>query len=199
MSRRRLPLLVGVVTLLLTLVAFTGAAGAERIAFEPGGNITMSGPLRFSLEGTNVECNVTMRGSLTRELVSTASGTNLGSITEGSAACPTGTTLRILIPSVIVLNVILREAGGTVTGWLATIQNIGFLIETSLSTIQCLYGTELRFLAGTSGREVVVRYLGEPIPLRVVRSLNIFSCPGGTVGAGTWTMTPGQRVLFLPI
>jgi hypothetical protein len=197
MSSRRTPLLVSLLVL-LALAVGGSAANAERIGFEPGGAITMSGPLTLVVEGTTVECNVTLTGSLTRALVSTARGTNLGSITESAGTCRDGTGLVILIPQIILNEVVLRGPRSEVTGWLVRIANIGILIERVLGTQRCLYGTTLELLIGTSRTTAVVRLLREPLTLRLVRSLNVFSCPGVTL-ATSLTMTPGQEGIFLAI
>jgi hypothetical protein len=197
MSRPRLSLLVGVVTL-LALNWGAGPAYADHVGFEPGGNITMEGPLSFSLEGLNVECNVTLRGSLTRELVSTAAGTTVGSLSEEANTCAGGTRIRFLVPpSVMVLGPVLRSLGGEVTGWLVRIENFGVLVEASLGLLRCLYGMTLAFLIAAGREFASVTFLG-PFPMRIVRSLNAFTCPGGTMSGGPLNMRPAQRGIYLP-
>jgi hypothetical protein len=193
MSIRRTPLLVVVV--LLALTGYAGAANAERIGFEPAGEITSSGILMFRAGELSGECNVTLTGTVTRALVSTVSGTAIGELTGGTARCETGTTVQILIPRVMVIREILRP-GGEVTGILVSVRNFGFLIEAG-GLLGCLYGGELGVLIGVGREAAAVRVLNVP-PLRLIRSLNIFTCPIEVTLGGTLSIRPAQRAIYLP-
>jgi hypothetical protein len=185
-------LLVGIVAL-LTVAVHSVAANAERIGFEPAGEITISGPLSITSGGITFECAVTMTGTLTRELVSTAPGTAIGELTGGTAVCE-GISVRILIPRIAVIAAILRP-GGEVIGVLASIRNFGVLIDNGI--FRCLYGGELGILVGVGREAAAVTVLNIP-PLRLVRSLNLFTCPAEATLGGTMSIRPAQRVIFLP-
>jgi hypothetical protein len=195
MSKTRLAALLAVT--LLALVGSTAVAGASMMRFEPGGTVRLTGWFASQMEGVTIRCNVTLTATVTSTLVTVARETVIGSLTEGaSESCSGATTINILHPRAIVNPVILITPEGTVVGVLARIENFGILVERVLGISSCLYGSEIGLLIGSEERATRVELL-EETSLLLVRTLSGF-CPLAAPWSAELTMSPGQRVIYLP-
>jgi hypothetical protein len=195
MSKIRLAALLAVT--LLAVAGFTAVASASMMRFEPGGTVRLTGWFASQIEGITIRCNVTLIATLTSRLVTVARETAIGSLTEGrSESCSGATTINILTPKVIVNPVLLITPEGSVVGVLARIENFGILVERVLGISSCLYGSEIGILIGSEERATRVELL-EETSLLLVRTLSGF-CPLSAPWRAELTMSPGQRVIYLP-
>jgi len=197
---RKTGLVLALVGALLALGA--GSAGAiEFFAFNPGGEISMVGPVTFTASETTIRCNVTLIGTLSRAVLRTTSGTAMGSISSGRVSECSGGSVSFLIPiSINFVRLLVRTENEQIFGMLVRFTNFGVLIEESLGFRRCLFGPTVELLIAIEkiNNEYVtarVTYLTGGI-IELVRSLGFLGCPFEGRMSGTMELTPRQRVRF---
>jgi hypothetical protein len=194
----RVTLAIALASVALGAQAWT--AMAETFGFSPAGNISMQGPITVTTEEGSFRCNLTLAGSLTSALVSTAAGTRFGSITEARAAACEGATIRLLVPAQLYTWQFLfpLENRERVVGLLFRIEPIGVLIERLFPIMQCLFGTTLAMLMEVTINEVTANptFLSNPA-LRLTQNLNGGRCPATATLSGRLSMS-SQRLIYLP-
>jgi hypothetical protein len=188
-----------VVAIAIASIAFAAQADvalAESFGVSPAGNVTIGGPVTFTSEEGSIACNLTFLGTLTRSLVSTAAGTQFGSLTEARFECEGGVTIRPLLPATLNVARLLFDPE-RLTGILFLIERIGLLIEQLLLIRQCLFGpTAPMLIEVRSGLSGSIRPLSTP-SFRLQQRLNLGTCPVAASMAGTLRMSPTQEVIYL--
>jgi hypothetical protein len=186
----------------LALAVQSTNAGAESFGFSPAGNIALQGPLTFETSEGSISCTVTLAGTLERSLVSTASGTRFGTITEARTAACEGGSIRILIGNPLrVFRFLFNLERERLLGVLFRIEEFGVLIERLLGFQRCLFGVVAPVLLGIEHHEegeytVELTFLNEP-PLELFRNLGASGCPPTLRILGRLRLTPQQQVIYL--
>jgi hypothetical protein len=178
------------------------AAAIEQVAFRPGGEITMSGPLTLTSGMTSVRCNVTLTGTLTRTLVAARAESTLGSITAARTAECTNGRLTFLIPaSINFARWLILLGTERIIGLLVWLRNFGILKEETFS--RCLFGPRVELLIGIERiNEPEPYYTLEVTPLNrsiieLFRALSL-GCPAeGASLSGTMRLVPTQTLVLL--
>jgi hypothetical protein len=208
MTRRVRLLLVAAISL-VALSASAGMATAASFSISPGGNITSVslGRLTFEALGgiANVECNVTLRGSIHSGLLPKVEGTLIGFITGVTVAHPCGGGEARPLESTLPWHMVYRGITGTlpenVTGVNILIVNTQFLIEAIGAS--CLYkgNAEGRINVTRTGAgrysSGLVSSNRNAIPFFEEALNGGFACPGSGRQVGTFSMSPLQTFIRL--
>jgi hypothetical protein len=189
MRSQRVRLLFIAPIAIVLLAACVSTATAEMLRFNPGGAVTMRGPITFRAGERQIRCNVTFAGTLTERLVEATSGVQVGAITGTTMGTCEGGRLTWLRPAYPLRFVsLLRPAAGV----LATSEELGIL-EENIFAENCLFGALMGFLIGPESLTI----LSEPL-LRLARSLegSLF-CQLNASITGTLAMSPRQQLIVV--
>jgi hypothetical protein len=165
-------------------------ASATTIAFSPGGSITAAslGKITFTGGATNIRCNLTLSGSLTRS-ASASEGTSIGSITSIESASCEGARIRSInnLPYELVFNRLVAE------GLELGLRELNYSVSVTIFGIvqDCTYGGTLPLLmqisAGVTG---LLRILTNSLP----KTAGGGSCAASVSWSGTFGLEPQQTV-----
>lgn len=185
---------------LLALLAATGSSSAYTATVSPAGafRLVSSGRITYSSRFINVQCAVTLSGTLASRVVNIESGgESLGAITEATAGeCSSGSLRLMLGPAQpILISTLLGTLPNAVTGILWGFPSS--VAEITDGGITCLY-------AGFSGMLMAVvrerggSYIGEEgtqlteLDWRFVRGSIL--CQGALTARGDWEIAPSQTI-----
>lgn len=150
----KIKLLFVALVALCALTVSVGTASASRgLTLRPGGAITATSNGKLTLQGggLNVECDVSLSGSLATSITK-GIGNSVGSLSSGSAtACNLGVTVVILFPSAWALTY------NGFTGTLPSITGVRFIVRNAqfLLTIPgvgaCLFAGDVPAILNSSG------------------------------------------------
>lgn len=195
----KLKLLFAAAVALVAFAAVASSASAFTARVEAGGNITSVslGKITFG-SGPEIECNLTMRGTLARSVELTANAT-MGAINEVRwANCTGGTVERVLnLPWSLTVNRINGTLPDSATGIYFNLVGTAFNLSTFFELVNCLYaGTARATLAtndtGTNTYTSGLIRADETVLLPFIRGSGL--CPEEGGFAGTFRLEAQQSI-----
>jgi hypothetical protein len=192
-------IVLAVAIMATALLGTAAAATADSASITPGGNITSNSLGRLTFVGSDLvtpECNVQLRGSLTRSRIAKVSGTAIGSITGVTISnCQENVSASVLgLPWTLRYVSIAGTLPNGVTGLTVSIDRAQFAV-TVLGIFTCLSSGVATGTMAVTGSNPYVSGLFRSDETRLPTTG--FLCPSQAYLSGTLGVTPTQTVTRL--